>query len=148
MQGEEVSERGGKRFHLPLYGRVLIGVGLGAALGVAFGTKPYLFGVTNSDLGGLGMLVIRLLKALAVPLVLFAILDAFVRTRITARRGGKLILICFVNVSVAFLIGLTLMNTLRPGVQWRGHLDELLRERACHCGVALERGRAVRVRRR
>ena len=125
MQTQDIPHPPEGRFRLPLYVRVLIGVGLGAALGVAFGTQPYLFGLKNADLGNLGMLVIRLLKALAVPLVLFAILDAFVRTRITARRGGKLVLICLVNVSVAFLIGLTLMNTLRPGVQWRGHLDEL-----------------------
>jgi DAACS family dicarboxylate/amino acid:cation (Na+ or H+) symporter len=92
---------------------------------MAFGTRPYLFGMKNEDLGQLGMLVIRMLKALAVPLILFAILDAFARTRISARRGGKLVLICLVNVSVAFLIGLTLMNTLHPGHQWRGKLDQI-----------------------
>jgi DAACS family dicarboxylate/amino acid:cation (Na+ or H+) symporter len=113
------------RRSLPLYVRVIIGVALGAALGVIFGTRPYLFGMKNDDLGQLGMLVIRLLKALAVPLVLFAILDAFTRTSITARRGGKLVLICLVNVSVAFLIGLTLMNTFHPGYRWRGHLEQI-----------------------
>ena len=129
MESSEVNgQRPARRFRLPLYARVLIGVFLGILLGVAFGTKPYLFGMKNEDLGSLGLLVIRLLKALAVPLVLFAILDAFVRTRITARDGGRLILICMVNVSVAFLIGLTLMNTLRPGMQWRGHLEELAGE--------------------
>ena len=117
--------RDAPRRRIPLYVRVLIGFGLGAALGVAFGTRPYLFGVTNEDLGGLGMLVIRLLKALAVPLVLFAILDAFLKTRISARNGARLVAICLVNVSVAFLIGLTLMNTLHPGHRWRGHLEEL-----------------------
>jgi DAACS family dicarboxylate/amino acid:cation (Na+ or H+) symporter len=110
---------------LPLYVRVLIGVVLGALLGVAFGSQPYLFGLKNEDLGQLGMLVIRLLKALAVPLILFAILDAFARTRITAGRGGKLILICLCNVSVAFVIGLTIMNTLQPGLRWRGRLDQI-----------------------
>ncbi len=114
-----------RKIHLPLYVRVLIGVALGALLGVRFETRPYLFGVRNEDLGQLGLLVIRLLKALAVPLILFAILDAFARTRISAGRGGKLILICLVNVSVAFVIGLTIMNTLRPGTAWRGRLDQI-----------------------
>jgi tetratricopeptide (TPR) repeat protein len=110
----------GKR-RLPLYVRVLIGVVLGATLGVAFGKEPYpLLGLRNEDLGTLGMLVIKLLRALAVPLVLFAILDAFAKTNIRARQGGRLILICLVNVSVAMLIGLTIMNTLRPGDRWRG----------------------------
>jgi DAACS family dicarboxylate/amino acid:cation (Na+ or H+) symporter len=112
--------------HLPLYVRVLIGVILGALLGVLLGKEPYpLLGLRNEDLGTLGMLVIKLLRALAVPLVLFAILDAFAKTDISARRGGKLILICLVNVSVAMLIGLTIMNTLRPGEQWKGQLEEI-----------------------
>ncbi len=110
---------------LPLYARVLIGVAAGIALGVIFKTGPIVAGVRNEDLGLLGLLVIRLLKALAVPLILFAILDAFLQVEISARRGGWLILICLVNVSVAFAIGLTLLNTLRPGDKWRGRLNEI-----------------------
>jgi DAACS family dicarboxylate/amino acid:cation (Na+ or H+) symporter len=105
---------------------VLAGVILGAILGMAFGKdRPFLFGLTNETLGALGLLVIKLLRALAVPLVLFAILDAFAKTRISARAGARLILICLVNVSVAMAIGLTIMNTLRPGDGWRGHLEEI-----------------------
>src|SRR5688572_33387122 len=111
--------------HLPLYARVLIGVALGLALGMIFKTGPIMAGLRNEDLGQLGMLVIRLLKALAVPLILFAILDAFLRVEVSARRGAWLILICLVNVSVAFAIGLILLNTLRPGEQWRGRLEEI-----------------------
>jgi DAACS family dicarboxylate/amino acid:cation (Na+ or H+) symporter len=58
-------------------------------------------------------------------LILFAILDAFLRVNISARRGGWLILICLCNVTVAFAIGLTLLNTLRPGDHWRGRLNEI-----------------------
>lgn len=110
---------------LPLYARVLIGVAAGIALGVIFKTGPIVPGLRNDDLGQLGLLVIRLLKALAVPLILFAILDAFLRVDISARRGGWLILICLCNVSVAFAIGLTLINGLRPGDQWRGRLADI-----------------------
>jgi Na+/H+-dicarboxylate symporter len=109
----------------PLSARVIIAVALGTLLGAWGGTEPYLFRLDNGDLGQIGMLVIRLLKALAVPLVLFAILDAFMRTPITAKAGGRLVAICLVNVSVAFAIGLTLMNTLEPGAAWRGHLEQL-----------------------
>lgn len=112
-------------FHLPLYARVLIGVALGLAFGIIFKTGPIIAGLRNEDLGQLGMLVIRLLKALAVPLILFAILDAFLRVEVSARRGAWLILICMLNVSVAFAIGLSLLNTLRPGEQWRGRLEEI-----------------------
>jgi Na+/H+-dicarboxylate symporter len=114
-----------QRLHVPLYIRVLIGVILGAGLGMAFEKRPIVLGIENKDLGQIGLLVIKLLRALAAPLILFAILDAFARTRISARRGGKLIFICVVNVSVAMVIGLTIMNTLRPGDQWKGHLSEM-----------------------
>ncbi len=124
MHELSVAGRPGKR-RLPLYARVLIGVFLGAILGVIFGKRPYLFGLENKDLGTLGMLVIKLLRTLAVPLVLFAILDAFARTDISARRGGKLILICLVNVSVAMIIGLAIMNTLRPGERWQGQIEQM-----------------------
>ncbi|MGZ8975685.1 dicarboxylate/amino acid:cation symporter, partial [Methylomagnum sp.] len=109
----------------PLSARVLLAVVLGTSLGAWGGTEPYLFHLDNGDLGQLGMLVIRLLKALAVPLILFAILDAFLRTPITAKAGGRLVAICLFNVSVAFAIGLTLMNTLEPGKAWRGQLEQL-----------------------
>jgi DAACS family dicarboxylate/amino acid:cation (Na+ or H+) symporter len=111
---------------MPLYLRILVGVALGAGLGVAFDDRPILLGLRNRHLGELGMLVIRLLKALAVPLIFFAILDAFARTEFRARRGGKMVLICLLNVSVAFAIGLTLMNTWRPGEAWRGRFSDLL----------------------
>jgi Na+/H+-dicarboxylate symporter len=121
---------------IPLYMRVLIGVFVGAALGVAFGKKPYFLGLANKDLGDLGILVIDLLKALATPLILFAILDSFVRTRIMARDGGRLILICLVNVSVAMSIGLFIMNTLQPGRQWQGKFQQL--EQAAHSSTTTE----------
>lgn len=112
----------------PLYLRVLTGVVLGAVFGLLFGLEPIVFRLGNEDLGELGMLVIRLLKALAVPLVLFAILDALLRTRIGSRQIGRLILICLVNVTVAILIGLTLMNALRPGDRWRNRFPALTDE--------------------
>jgi Na+/H+-dicarboxylate symporter len=121
----ETRPRGQRLPYLPLYARVLIGVALGLAFGIIFKTGPIIAGLRNEDLGQLGMLVIRLLKALAVPLILFAILDAFLRVEVSARRGAWLILICMLNVSVAFAIGLFLLNTLRPGEQWRGRLEEI-----------------------
>ena len=108
-----------KKLEIPLFAQVLTGVALGALLGVTFGKEPVALGMGNEQLGELGLLVIRLLKALAVPLVLFAIVDAFLTTNLSARSGLKLLIICAVNVSVAFGIGLTLMNVLKPGEQSR-----------------------------
>ena len=109
----------------PLYGRVLLGVVLGTVLGVVFRTEPIFLGLENRHLGELGLLVIRLLTTLATPLILLAILDAFVRTNITGRQGLKMVFICGVNIAVAFVIGLSIMNLWEPGKAWRGRLDSL-----------------------
>ncbi len=103
------------RLEIPLVVQVVMSVVLGTALGMSFGDRPYLFGHGNADLGELGLAVIRLLKALAVPLVFLAILDAFLRTRVTGRDALKLLGVCAINVSVALTIGLLLMNGLKPG---------------------------------
>jgi Na+/H+-dicarboxylate symporter len=111
---------------LPLYTQVLIAVACGALLGVIFGQEPYLGGLKNEHLGWLGLLLVTLLKTLAIPLIFFAILDALIRTSLPLRQGTKLLLICFVNVSVAMTIGLVIMNAWQPGLAWQGHVDELL----------------------
>jgi Na+/H+-dicarboxylate symporter len=111
---------------LPLYQQVLIAVACGGLLGVAFGQEPYLGGLRNEHLGWLGMLVVTLLKTLAIPLIFFAILDAFIRTSLPLRQGTKLLVICLVNVCVAMTIGLVIMNTWKPGLAWYGHVNELL----------------------
>jgi DAACS family dicarboxylate/amino acid:cation (Na+ or H+) symporter len=114
-----------KRSGLPLYARVLIAVALGTACGLVFGDGPILFGLTNKHLGDLGLLVIRLLRAMAIPLIFFGVVDAFVRTDISGRQGLKLLAICGVNVTVAFLIGMTLINTFEPGLAWKDRLTDI-----------------------
>ncbi|MBI4000522.1 MAG: dicarboxylate/amino acid:cation symporter, partial [Nitrospira defluvii] len=111
---------------LPLYTQVLIAVICGALLGAIFGQEPYLGGLRNAQLGKLGLFVVTLLKTLAIPLIFFAILDALIRTSLPLRQGGKLLMICLVNVSVAMAIGLIIMNTWQPGQAWYGHVDTLL----------------------
>ncbi|MDH4154517.1 MAG: dicarboxylate/amino acid:cation symporter [Nitrospira sp.] len=110
----------------PLYAQVLLAVLCGAALGIVFGQEPYLNGLRNEQLGKLGLWVVWLLKTLAVPLIFFAIMDSLIRATVPLRQGAKLIAICLVNVSVAMLIGLTIMNLWQPGKSWQGHVEELL----------------------
>ena len=106
---------------IPLALQVLIGVALGVVLGAVAGK-----GQLTETLGAIGVLSIKALRALAVPLVFFAILDAFVKTRIEAKKFGRLMLICLVNVSVAMVIGLTIMNVFQPGRLWQGKLEALI----------------------
>ncbi|HRI37313.1 MAG TPA: dicarboxylate/amino acid:cation symporter [Nitrospira sp.] len=111
---------------IPLYLQVLIAVISGTTLGVLFGQESYLNGLRNEQLGQLGLWVVWALKTLAIPLIFFAILDALLRTSIPLSQGTKLLVICLVNVSVAMVIGLAIMNLWQPGLAWLGHVDELL----------------------
>lgn len=113
------------KWPLPLYVRVLIGVVLGGAVGVVYGQGEIVGGATTADLGRIGLLVVRALKMLAIPLVFFAIVDAIARTNVTGRMGLRLVAICMFNVTVAFTIGVTIMNLFHPGEAWQGHLEEL-----------------------
>ena len=113
-------------FRLPLYTQVVIAVICGTIVGALFGQEPYAGGLRNEQLGQLGMFVILLLKTLAIPLIFFAVLDAFLTTVLPLRQGTRLVLICLINVSVAMGIGLVIMNSWQPGLTWRGHVDELL----------------------
>lgn len=104
---------------------MLIGVATGITLGVVFGRSPWLGPLGNADLGTLGMLVIRSLKALATPLILFAVLDSFFKTVITASSGLRLLLVCLTNVTVAMVIGLMLLSFVHPGDAWQGQLQAM-----------------------
>lgn len=114
----------------PLYVRVALGVLLGATLGYCFqsvkssdGTstpREIILKWTTADLGSIATMYIDLLTALATPLIFFAVAEAFVRTNITGRQGLKMFVICAVNIAVAFVIGLTILNTWQPGKAWQG----------------------------
>lgn len=119
-----------KKSRFPLWAQVLAGVTLGTALGAAVGPHPIVFGVGVEQLGDLGMLVIRLIKAVAVPLVLFSILDAVLRFSIPTRKGAALLAICAVNACAALAIALLLVNLLAPGDGLRGALEAVTRSGA------------------
>ena len=61
-------------------------------------------------------MVIDLLKALATPLIFFAVIDALARTFIPARKGIKLICISVVNAVVAIIIGLGIAMVAMIGI--------------------------------
>jgi len=108
----------------PMYLRVLIGVGLGLLAGLLLknGVLPAAWANRANEIG---MTVIRLVKALATPLILFGVLDAFLRTRIPAKKGFTLIALSTVNAVIAILIGLGVANLLRPGDSWQGKMGEI-----------------------
>ncbi|MDZ4780916.1 MAG: dicarboxylate/amino acid:cation symporter [Planctomycetia bacterium] len=124
----------------PLYARIAVAVAGGVLLGMFFGKAPYWpgGGFGNVELGRLTLLVVTLLKALASPLIFFAVLDAFLRTEITFERGGKLILFSLVNVVAAMTIGLAVMNLWRPGESWQGKFEEYAQIASSEGGAKLK----------
>ena len=95
---------------IPLYLQILAGIVSGMLAGM-------LLGKDAGPLGEIGRLVIQLVKLFAVPLLLFAILDAFLKTDIAGRAAGRMIAITSINTAIALLIGLGLSNWLKPGTQ-------------------------------
>ena len=93
---------------VPLYLQILAGISFGVLTGMWLGKEA-------GPLGEIGRLVIQLVKLFAVPLLLFAILDAFLKTEIAGRAAGRMIAITSVNTAIALLIGLGLSNWLKPG---------------------------------
>src|SRR6185436_20162140 len=77
-------------FRTPLYVRVLVALAIGSIWGaMAYGKPMWQKGI--EPMGQLGLLPVTLLRALAIPLIFFAILDGFVKTSIPLRRGAKLV---------------------------------------------------------
>ncbi len=97
-----------RRPRVPMIARILGAMILGAIVGVVLGPRA-------APLGKIGEVVLDVVKALAAPLLFFAILDAFLRTQIRARSGAIMVAISTVNALIAIGVGLTLSNVLRPG---------------------------------
>src|SRR5256885_9499111 len=97
-----------RRRGIPLYAKVIAGVVIGVLLGLAFGTHG------TDPLGDIGLLVIRLLKTLAAPLIFFSVVDALLRTNIAAKKGATLVGISLVNACVATGIGFAVSSVWQP----------------------------------
>lgn len=92
----------------PLYLRILAGVVLGVLLGMALGHRAGVLEVPSQ-------LVLRLLSALAPPLILLAVVDALMQAQIPRQKGAHLVGLLILNTLVAITIGLLVANVLKPG---------------------------------
>lgn len=110
------------KLRLPLYAQILAAVALGSLVGALFG-KDTAHYWANDSLGEIGMAVIRLLKIFAIPLIFFAIIETILKTEISGRSAVKVVSICLINVSVAMLIGLAILNIFEPGKSWIGKIS-------------------------
>ncbi len=100
----------------PLYVRILIAMVIGTIIGLILHNQGYIKSpeqATNIKLPA--TLILRLLQALATPLVLFAILNAFATTEIKGREGGRLFVILITNTIAAIVIGMLITSIVQPG---------------------------------
>jgi Na+/H+-dicarboxylate symporter len=93
---------------IPLYWRIIAAMALGALTGV----------LLKQHAGPLAVpadLVIRLLGALAPPLILLAVMQALIRARIPGRMAARMAYLLALNTIVAICIGLAVANIIKPG---------------------------------
>ena len=104
-----------KRF--PLYAKILIGMALGIALGL-LGASCHFETFIHHWVGPWGTIFLRLLKLVAVPLVLVSLIVGVVNLkdiRNLSRIGWKTILIYICTTVIAVSIGLTAVSLVKPG---------------------------------
>lgn len=92
----------------PLYLRILAGCLLGVLVGVLLGKRAEHLAIPSQ-------LVLRLLGALAAPLILLAVVQALMHASFPRGSGPRLALLLAINTLVAIFIGLGVANVVRPG---------------------------------
>ncbi len=108
---------GKKKLHIALHYQILIGLILGtlwALLSAHFGWKQF----TADWIAPWGDIFIRLLKLIAIPLVLFSIIEGITGlsdSERLGRLGAKTIAFYLVTTVIAITVGLFLVNTIKPG---------------------------------
>jgi Na+/H+-dicarboxylate symporter len=93
---------------IPLYGRIVIALAFGVLTGLMMGSDAAVLAVP-------GKLVLRLLGALAPPLILAAIVHTFMTTQLGGPLALRLPKLLLLNTLVAILVGLTVVNVIQPG---------------------------------
>lgn len=92
----------------PLYLRIIGALVLGLLVGALFGERVAFLAIPSR-------LILRLLGALAPPLILFAVMRVLMTSEIKGRVAGRLIWLLALNTLVAISIGLLVANVIRPG---------------------------------
>jgi Na+/H+-dicarboxylate symporter len=93
---------------VPLYARIVGGMILGLFVGLILGERAHW-------LDEPAKLIIRLLGAIAPPLILVAVVHALIHAQVKAGVAGRLFFLLILNTVVAILIGLLVANVVKPG---------------------------------
>lgn len=114
------------RWHrTPLYYRIIGALTLGVLVAIILSPAampapdvPFRakYGVSICEnLGFPSTLILRLLGALAPPLILIAVVQALMNARLEGKRTGKMIRLLILNTVVAICLGLVVANVVQPG---------------------------------
>ncbi|MBD2250592.1 dicarboxylate/amino acid:cation symporter [Nostoc parmelioides] len=104
----------------PLSLQIAIALILAVVVGILFGAgnpNPNFIDLIN-HLTIPCNLILKALRALATPLILLAILHAFLTVHIPGRSGRKLAILLLTNTLMAIIVGLLVANLLQPGRWW------------------------------
>jgi len=93
---------------IPLYVKLIAALILGALVG-HFGGRYALL------LKPIGAVVLQVLRLLATPLIFVAVVRSLVKSTVSGKSGLKLFSILITNTLVAVVIGLLVVNVIRPG---------------------------------
>ncbi|MFO0876403.1 MAG: dicarboxylate/amino acid:cation symporter [Gemmataceae bacterium] len=93
---------------VPLVGKIVVALGLGIGAG-------YLLGEQAEKLEPFYKLILRLLGALATPLIFVAVVHSLLRTQARGSMAARMLWLLMFNTVVAILVGLTVANLMRPG---------------------------------
>jgi Na+/H+-dicarboxylate symporter len=97
-----------KYHQTPLYVRIIIAMLIGVVVGLILDERA-------AVLKELSSIILRLLGAIAPPLILFAILNVLITTDIPKASAWRLARLLALNTLVAIFIGLFVANILQPG---------------------------------
>ena len=116
---------------LALHWQILIGILLGIGVGLAF-IQAGLSDVAIDWIAPFGTIFIRLLKLIAVPLVLVSLINGITNMKDVTRLskiGSKTLAIYILSTVVAISVGLTVVNIIQPGASFSEEKQEEFQER-------------------
>ncbi|MGK0389378.1 MAG: Na+/H+-dicarboxylate symporter [Maribacter sp.] len=103
---------------LALHWQILIGMVLGVLFGLSMTFFPWGKSFVNNWIAPFGSIFISLLKLIAIPLILASLIKGIADLKDISKFskiGGKTIVTYIVTTLVAIIIGLTLVNIVKPG---------------------------------
>jgi Na+/H+-dicarboxylate symporter len=100
---------------MPLYLKIVIGLALGVIAGVMIHELAHEPVPLAMKVGVPATLILRLLNAIAPPLILLAVMRALIGAKVGGRLAGRMFFLLVLNTLVAIFIGLLVANVVRPG---------------------------------